>query len=493
MRRESAVVPSSQTSSAKDLQPGGSPTAVAPGEVTPSSHVKARRYWIDDYRPEDPTFWQQSGRRIARRNLVLSILAENIGFSVWLMWSVVAARLPKAGFAYTTDQLFMLVALPGLVGALIRFPYTFAVPKFGGRNWTVVSALLLLVPTLSLIWAVRDPATPFWAMALAAATAGLGGGNFASSMANISFFYPDREKGWALGLNAAGGNIGVSSVQLLVPIVIGYSILPGAPSPVHLENAALMWLPLIALSAVGAFFGMNNLSSARSPMRDQLRVARRKHTWIMSVLYVGTFGSFVGYSAAFPLLLKNQFPEVSVNLAFLGALVGSVMRPLGGWLADRYGGTRITFVNFIVMALGSIVLRHAIHAHDLSEFLAVFLLLFSSTGIGNGSTFRMIPAIFRAVHTGALTDASAEAQGTALATARRETAAVIGVVAALGALGGFFIPQAFAASIKATGGPELAVQYFFGFYSLCVGVTWWCYLRRHFMTRVAPSLGNTLV
>jgi NNP family nitrate/nitrite transporter-like MFS transporter len=502
MRRESAVVHSPQTSSATDLPLDGTasaaradstPPQASPAEATPSSHVAARRYWIDDYRPEDPDFWQQSGRRIARRNLVWSILAENIGFSVWLMWSVVAARLPKAGFSYTTDQLFLLVALPGLVGALIRFPYTFAVPKFGGRNWTVVSALLLLVPTLSLISAVRDPSTPFWAMALAAATAGLGGGNFASSMANISFFYPDREKGWALGLNAAGGNIGVSSVQLLVPLVIGYSILPGAPKPVYLENAALMWLPLVAVSALGAFFGMNNLTSARSPMRDQLRVARREHTWIMSLLYIGTFGSFVGYSAAFPLLLKNQFPEVSVNLAFLGALVGSVMRPLGGWLADRYGGARITFVNFIVMALGSIALRQAIHDHNLSEFLGVFLLLFSSTGIGNGSTFRMIPAIFRAVHTGSLADGNSEARSVALATARRETAAVIGVVAALGALGGYFIPQAFAASIKATGGPELAVTYFFGFYALCVVVTWWCYLRRNVLTKLAASLGNTRV
>jgi MFS transporter, NNP family, nitrate/nitrite transporter len=491
MRRESAVVHSTPNSSPEAPQAHLTANA-SPAEATPSSHTATRRYWIDDYRPEDPEFWQRSGRQIARRNLAWSILAENIGFSVWLMWSVVAARLPKAGFAYTTDQLFMLVALPGLVGALIRFPYTFAVPRFGGRNWTVISALLLLVPTLSLVWAVREPSTPFWCMALAAATAGLGGGNFASSMANISFFYPDREKGWALGLNAAGGNIGVSSVQLLVPLVIGYSILPGSAQPVHLENAALIWLPLIAVSALGAFFGMNNLSSARSPMRDQLRVARRQHTWIMSVLYIGTFGSFVGYSAAFPLLLKNQFPEVTVNLAFLGALVGSVMRPLGGWLADRYGGARITFINFIVMALGSIALRRAIHDHDLSEFLGVFLLLFSSTGIGNGSTFRMIPAIFRAVHAAAPTD-TAEAQSVAMATARRETAAVIGVVAALGALGGYFIPQAFAASIKATGGPELAVSYFFGFYALCVLVTWWCYLRRSFMIGLINSLGNTRV
>ncbi|MGC4088104.1 MAG: MFS transporter [Polyangiaceae bacterium] len=297
--------------------------------------------WIEDWRPEDPQFWNASGKRIAWRNLVWSILAENIGFSVWLVWSVVATRLTAAGFSYSTDQLFQLVALPGLVGAFMRLPYTLAVPKFGGRNWTIVSALLLLIPTLSLIVLVQRPTTPFWLMALAAATAGLGGGNFASSMANISHFFPDEEKGFALGLNAAGGNIGVSTVQLLVPIVTGYALLPSAaPGRLHLENAGLMWLPLIVVSVLGAWFGMENLSSARANVKDQVAVMRNSHTFILSFLYIGTFGSFVGFSAALPLLLKTQFPEVTTNYAFLGALVGSVARPLGGKLADRMGGAR---------------------------------------------------------------------------------------------------------------------------------------------------------
>jgi len=462
-------------------------------ENAPLTPPSSRGYWIDDWRPEDSSFWQKTGRSIARRNLIWSILAENIGFSVWLMWSVVAARLPKAGFSYTTDQLFLLVALPGLVGALIRLPYTLAVPRFGGRNWTIVSALLLLVPTLSLVVAVRHAATPFWCMALAAASAGLGGGNFASSMANISFFYPNREKGWALGLNAAGGNIGVSSVQLLVPIAVGYALLPGDSRPIHLENAALIWLPLILLSVLGACFGMNNLTSARSPVRDQLRVAKCSHLWIMAVLYIGTFGSFVGYSAAFPLLLKSQFPTVTVNLVFLGALVGSLMRPFGGWLADKYGGARITFLNFLLMALASTALVRAISHKDLSQFLLAFLVLFASTGIGNGSTFRMIPAIFRSLHLQRVQAGNEAARGLALDSALRETAATIGVVSALGALGGYFIPQAFATSIKVSGSPELAVRYFFGFYLLCIVVTWWCYLRRSFLTRALPSLAAARV
>src|SRR5258708_81469 len=179
--------------------------------------------WIDRWEPEDPVFWENGGRAVARRNLAWSILAENLGFSIWLVWSVTATKLPKVGFHFTTDQLFELVALPGLVGSLMRVPYAFAVPKFGGRNWTIVSAALLFLPTLALAYFVGHPETPYGVMLAVAALAGLGGGNFASSMANISFFYPDREKGFALGLNAAGGNIGVSTVQLLVPLIVGWS------------------------------------------------------------------------------------------------------------------------------------------------------------------------------------------------------------------------------------------------------------------------------
>jgi NNP family nitrate/nitrite transporter-like MFS transporter len=449
---------------------------------------KNGKHWISDWNPEDPTFWAQQGKRVARRNLIWSILAENIGFSVWLVWSVVAARLPAAGFHYTTDQLFQLVALPGLVGALIRFPYTFAVPKFGGRNWTVVSALLLLIPTLSLIVLVNRPETPFWLMALAAASAGLGGGNFASSMANISFFFPDREKGFALGLNAAGGNIGVSTVQLLVPIVVGYALLPGSGAKgVHLENAGLMWLPLIVLAAVGAFFFMDNLTSARSNFKDQIVVAQRRQTWIIAWLYIGTFGSFVGYSAAFPLLLKTQFPDVTTNLAYLGALVGSVARPLGGKLADRLGGARVTFWNFVMMSLASVGLLWSLQEKNLVLFMTMFLLLFTSTGLGNGSTFRMIPVIFRTLHLRSAKGHGEEAERTALTAARRESAAVIGIAAALGAMGGYFIPRMFGASIKATGGASSAVPYFLAFYLTCVTLTWWCYLRSSFLIKRVPS------
>ncbi len=438
--------------------------------------------WIANWDPENPDFWQREGRRIARRNLIWSIFAENIGFSVWLIWSVTAARLNAVGFHYSTDQLFQLVALPGLVGALVRFPYTFAVPRFGGRNWTVVSALLLLIPTIGLAVLVGRPDTPFWLMATIAATAGLGGGNFASSMANISFFYPDKDKGFALGLNAAGGNIGVSTVQLVIPILLSYGFInlglaaPHGNPPIYLQNAGLFWIPLALLAAVGAFLFMNNLTSARSNFRDQVAVARNKHTWIMAWLYVGTFGSFIGYSAAFPLLLKTQFPTVTMSLAFLGPLVGSIARPLGGKLADRVGGARMTLINFGVMALASFGLLRSLDAHSFGGFIAMFLLLFVSTGIGNGSTFRMIPVIFRREAARAA-GPSPEAQAAALVSARRAGAAVLGFTSAIGACGGYLIPRSFGASIKATGGASRAVGYFLAFYASCLVLTWWNYAR----------------
>ncbi|MGZ6797939.1 MAG: MFS transporter, partial [Nocardioidaceae bacterium] len=218
--------------------------------------ARTGKRWIDDWEPEDPAFWAARGARVARRNLVWSILAEHVGFSVWLLWSAVVVYLPDAGFAFSVDQLFWLVAVPNLVGATLRFPYTFAVSRFGGRNWTVTSALLLLVPLVLLLVCVTHPATPYAVFLLAAATAGVGGGNFASSMANISYFYPDAKQGTALGVNAAGGNIGVSTVQLVVPAVVGLSVV-GAASAVHLENVALVWIPLALVAAAGAYLFMD--------------------------------------------------------------------------------------------------------------------------------------------------------------------------------------------------------------------------------------------
>jgi NNP family nitrate/nitrite transporter-like MFS transporter len=453
--------------------------------------------WISEWNPEDENFWNAKGKAIARRNLIWSIVAEHIGFSVWLIWSIVATKLPQAGFHYTTDQLFQLVALPGLIGSLMRFPYTFAVTTFGGRNWTIFSAVVLFIPTTALAYFVSHPETPFWLMLLVSATAGLGGGNFASSMANISFFYPDRMKGWALGLNAAGGNIGVSSVQLLTPILMGFGLInlyQATPvAGVYLQNAGLMWLLPLAIAVFGAIFFMNNLTTARSTFKDQLAIVGRKHTWIMSYIYIGTFGSFIGYSAAFPLLIKTQFPTVTVAIAFLGPLVGSLSRPLGGLLADKVGGAIMTFWNFIAMGAATIGVMYFVEIKDFAGFLAMFLILFVTTGIGNGSTYRMIPSIFREEKLREAKGAGESGRVLAVEAAGIESAAALGFIGAVGACGGYLIPRGFGASIAATGGPHLALEIYLAFYATCLALTWWFYLRKTTVSSSATSLAEARV
>jgi len=453
--------------------------------------------WISDWNPEDVTFWNSKGKFIARRNLIWSIVAEHIGFSVWAIWSIVAAKLPAAGFHYSTDELFQLVAFPGLIGSLMRFPYTFAVTAFGGRNWTIFSAAVLLIPTLCLAWFVSQPGTPFWLMLLVASFAGLGGGNFASSMANISFFYPDRMKGWALGLNAAGGNIGVSSVQLLTPILMGiglinlYQVTP--TGDLYLPNAGLMWVLPIVIAVFGAVFFMNNLTSAKASIRNQLAIVKRKHTWIMSYVYIGTFGSFIGYSAAFPLLIKTQFPAITLGIAFLGPLVGSLVRPIGGLLADKVGGAIVTFFNFIAMAAATIGVLYFVGIKDFTGFLVMFLILFATTGIGNGSTYRMIPSIFREENLHKARGKGEAARAAALKAASIESGAAVGFIGAIGAVGGFLIPLGFGKSIALTGSPQLALMIFLGFYAICLATTWWFYLRRSSETAGAPSLAEARI
>jgi len=453
--------------------------------------------WISDWNPEDETFWHSKGKFIARRNLIWSIVAEHIGFSVWAIWSIVATKLPQAGFHFNTDQLFQLVALPGLIGALMRFPYTFAVTTFGGRNWTIFSAAALFLPTVCLAYFVSRPETPFWLMLLVASFAGLGGGNFASSMTNISFFYPDRMKGWALGLNAAGGNIGVSSVQLLTPILMGVGLVnlyQATPAGgVYVQNAGLMWLLPIAIAVFGAVFFMNNLTSAKASIKNQLAIVKQKHTWIMSFLYIGTFGSFIGYSAAFPLLIKTQFPQITIAIAFLGPLVGSLSRPLGGLLSDRVGGAIVTLFNFMVMAAATVGVLYFVGIKDFTGFLISFLVLFASTGFGNGSTYRMIPSIFREENLHKVSGQGEATRVAALKTASIQSGAAVGFIGAIGAVGGFLIPLGFGKSIAMTGGPQLALVIYLAFYGLCVATTWRFYLRKSTETAGAPSLAEARV
>jgi NNP family nitrate/nitrite transporter-like MFS transporter len=438
--------------------------------AAPSSLTVRPGRWIDGWNAEDPVQWNDGGAAIAQRNLRWSIFAEFLGFVVWQLWSIVVVSLPAAGFRFDTGQIFWLISMPSLVGATLRFPYTFMVPRFGGRNWTIVSAALLLIPSIGLAVCVANPGTPFGVMLLVAALAGFGGGNFASSMANITFFYPQRKKGWALGLNAAGGNLGASVAQFVVPIVITI----GAGATLQLPLAGLVWVPLIVVAIVGAWFRMDNLSNARSDLRASLAALRAPQLWLMALLYIGTFGSFIGFSGVFPKLIADQFPQfgafpvagATISLAFLGALVGSLARPFGGRLADRLGGTTVTIAAFVVMAAGALAVILTLPLDSFWLFLAFFLVLFVASGAGNGATYRMIPTLF-ALRAGAADGHTSAGD----VSAQRTAAAALGIVSAFGAYGGFVIPQVLGFSKASTGGYEAGLAWFVAAYAVLLAVT----------------------
>ncbi len=445
------------------------------------------------WNPEDRAFWQSTGSAVAARNLWISIPALLLAFAVWMVWSVIVVRLPAVGFPYTTDQLFWLAALPGLSGATLRIFYAFMVPIFGGRRWTAFSTASLLLPALGIGWAVQDPTTPYGTMLALSLLSGLGGANFASSMANISFFFPKERKGTALGLNAGLGNLGVSVMQFAVPLAVTAAVfggIGGGPQvvaktgeSVWLQNAGFVWVPFVVAATIAAWVGMNDLATASASFREQAVVFRRKHNWLMCWLYIGTFGSFIGYSAVLPLLLKTQFPGVDpIRFAFLGPLVGALARPAGGWLADRAGGARVTLWNFVAMtAAGAGVLLFLPRGGATGSFpgfLAMFLVLFATSGVGNGSTFRMIPVIFSTFHE-RRSGAGAATLAQARKDAAKEAAASIGFASAIAAYGAFLIPRAFGVSMKATGSPAAAIVGFLAVYLTCIAVTWWFYARRN--------------
>jgi NNP family nitrate/nitrite transporter-like MFS transporter len=462
---------------------------------------------IADWNPEDGGFWRARGRQVAQRNLWLSIPALALAFAVWMLWSVVVVHLPAAGFRYSTNQLFWLAALPALCGATLRIFYAFAVPVVGGRRFTALATASLLLPALGIGLAVQQPDTPYEVMVALAVLCGLGGGNFASSMAHISFFYPNAHKGYALGMNAGLGNLGVPLVQVVVPLAISVGLfgsLGGAPhtgadgAPLWLQNAGFVWVPLIAASALACWFGMDDLAEARAGFAEQAVIFTRKHNWLMCWLYVGTFGSFIGYAAGFPLLLQSQFPAVdAMAWAWVGPLLGALARPLGGWLADRLGGARVTLWSFAALIAGVLVVLASLPGPvavatvaagaaepvadpgHLGGFVAGFLLLFVASGIGNGSTFRMIPIVFLGERLRAAKGRGPDAEAQARRDGNTEAAAALGFASAIGAYGGFFIPKSYGSSIAWTGGPEAALWIFDLFYLACIAITWWYYGRRH--------------
>ncbi|GHH76401.1 MFS transporter [Streptomyces sulfonofaciens] len=433
--------------------------------------------WIEEWDPEDERFWREGGERIARRNLWFSVLCEHIGFSVWTLWSVLVLFM---GPEYGIDPAgkFFLASMATLVGAVVRVPYTFAVARFGGRNWTIVSASLLLVPTAA-AFAVMHPGTSYGTFLLCAVLSGVGGGNFASSMTNINAYFPLHRKGWALGVNAGGGNLGVPAVQL-----VGLAVLGAAGGPRVLIG---IYLPCILLAVCCAVRFMDNLATVRDDTGAAREAARDRHTWIMALLYVGTFGSFIGYSFAFGLVLQTQFgrtPLQAASLTFVGPLLGSLVRPVGGRLADRYGGARITLWNFVAMAAATALVALASVRASLPLFTAAFIALFALSGLGNGSTYKMIPAVFRAEAAAAgLTGEAAAAYG------RRLSGAAMGLIGAAGALGGLGINLALRQSFKAGGTGTPAFLAFLGCYAVCYAITRAVYVRRPAAPAAAPGAG----
>lgn len=456
---------------------------------------------IEDWRPDDPAFWAEKGGRIARRNLRISIAALLVAFAVWMVWSIVVARLPAIGFAFGPDELFWLAALPALSGATLRIFYGFMVPIFGGRLWTTLSTASLLLPALGMGYALQTPGTPYVIFLVLALLCGLGGGNFASSMANIGYFFPRDEKGTALALNVGLGNLGVAVMQLVVPLVITtgvFGAMGGAPQELSdggrlwLQNAGFIWVPFVLAATAAAWLGMNDIEDARATFAQQAVIFGRAQTWLMCILAIGTIGSFIGYSAGFPLLAGLAFPQASaLHYVFLGPLAGALGGVVTSQVARRYGGGRVTVWAFIGMIASVLAVIAGLGADSFPGFFAGFMALFFFTGVGNASTLQMVPVIMGAEVPRLMPELGTAERARQIAM---ESGSIVAFTSAIGAFGGFFIPKAYGSSMAMTGSALGALWLFLAFYVVCLGITWAVYTRRggllHDIERGARASGG---
>ncbi|MFI7669722.1 MFS transporter [Nocardia sp. NPDC049526] len=446
-----------------------------------------RNHNIEHWDAEDVAAWEAGGKDIAKRNLIWSVFAEHVGFSVWSIWSVMVLFMPTDKFGIDPAGKFFLVAMPTLVGAFLRIPYTVATARFGGRNWTIFSATLLLIPTLLTLYFINQPGTSYTTFLVVAGFAGFGGGNFASSMTNINAFYPQRLKGWALGLNAGGGNIGVPVIQLVGLLVIA------TLGNTHASLICAIYLVLVALAGVGAALYMDNLKNQKADLSYMITALKVPQSWAIAFLYIGTFGSFIGYSFAFGQVLQISFKAGgdtvaqatlhAAQIAFIGPLLGSLARPYGGKWADRIGGSRVALYTFAAMTAAAVLVAVASTAGDhrggvpsgaaMVALVVGFIALFVVSGIGNGAVTKIIPSVFDAKSKSL--DASPATQA---AWSQNTSGALIGFVGAIGALGGVAINLVLRSSYASTKSATTAFWVFMAFYVACAAVTWLVFLRR---------------
>nr|AAB41700.1 nitrite extrusion protein [Mycolicibacterium fortuitum] len=442
---------------------------------------------VTNWDPEDTLAWEAGNKYIARRNLIWSVFAEHVGFSIWSIWSVMVLFMPEAVYGFSAGDKFLLGATATLVGGCLRIPYTLATATFGGRNWTVFSAFVLLIPTVGTMLLLANPGLPLWPYLLCAALAGFGGGNFASSMTNINAFYPQRLKGWALGLNAGGGNIGVPMIQLVGLLVIATA---GNRAPYWV---CAVYLVALAVAGIGAALYMDNLEQHKIDLGAMKAILAERDTWVISLLYIGTFGSFIGFAFAFGQVLQINFAaggqtaaQASLHaaqIAFIGPLLGSLSRVYGGKLADRIGGGRVTLAVFggMILAAGLLVAISMTDDHTAGAanglmmvgYVIGFIALFLLSGLGNGSVYKMIPSIFEA-RSHSLQVSEQERQRWSLSM----SGALIGFAGAIGALGGVGINLALRQSYLSSGSATTAFWIFLAFYLVASACTWFRYVRR---------------
>ena len=435
--------------------------------------------WLDKWEPEDTKFWEATGKKIAWRTLIITTIALVLSFTTWFLMSALVVRLPNIGFTYTDMQLFWLAAMPGLAGGTLRIINTFLIPIFGTRHVVTISTILKLFPIIGIGLAVMNPDTPFWLFIVLAFSAGLGGGDFSSYMPSTSMFFPKKLQGTALGIQAGIGNFGVSIVQFVTPWIIGFSLFgalgggsqiftkDGATSDMWLQNGSFVYVPFLVIIGILAWIFLKSVP-IRASFREQLDIFKNKHTWFCTITYVMTFGSFAGYSAAFPLMISTVYGDFAnapdpLQFAFLGPMVGSVMRVAMGPVADKFGGAILTTLSGVVM-IGAIVLMFVLELFTPTSmdqfpmFVILMLVIFLATGAGNASTFRQFPIIF--------------------AHSARQGAGVIGWTSAIAAYGPFIWAVLIGLSITNTGSPA---PFFYGiivYYLIATVINWYYYQRK---------------